>query len=34
MPELDQTFGYPWALVLMFASGLLPYLYFRRKGWL
>lgn len=34
MPELDQPWGYPMALVLMFASGLLPYLYFRKKGWL
>ena len=34
MPELDFPFGYPMALALMFLSGLLPYLYFRRKGWL
>jgi len=34
MPELDLSFGYPAALVLMVLSGLLPYLYFRRKGWL
>lgn len=34
MPELGWHFGYPWALGLMFVSALLPYLYFRRKGWL
>jgi len=34
MPELSETWGYPAALVLMFFSGLIPFLYFRRKGWL
>ena len=34
MPELDWPLGYPAALVLMLVSGLLPYLYFRKKGWL
>jgi magnesium transporter len=34
MPELDFPYGYPMALALMFVSGLVPYLYFRRKGWL
>jgi magnesium transporter len=34
MPELSSTWGYPVALALMFASGLIPYLYFRKKGWL
>ena len=34
MPELDWPFGYPLALCLMFFSGLIPYIYFRRKGWL
>jgi magnesium transporter len=34
MPELDWFWGYPMALVLMVISALLPYLYFRRKGWL
>jgi magnesium transporter len=34
MPELDWYIGYPLALGLMFISGLLPFLYFRRKGWL
>jgi magnesium transporter len=34
MPELEWAHGYPMALGLMFVSGLIPYLYFRRKGWL
>jgi len=34
MPELDWTFGYPLALATMVAAAILPYVYFRRKGWL
>ena len=34
MPELEQTWGYPFALVLMVASALVPMWYFRRRGWL
>ena len=34
MPELDWPFGYPFALGLMFLSALLPYLFFKRSGWL
>lgn len=34
MPELDWPFAYPIALVLMVLSGVLPVLYFKRKGWL
>ena len=34
MPELEWTLGYPWALLLMLASAITPYLYFRRRGWL
>ncbi|HVX36532.1 MAG TPA: magnesium transporter CorA family protein [Hyphomicrobium sp.] len=34
MPELAETWGYPLALGLMFVSGLVPFLYFRKKGWL
>lgn len=34
MPELHWTLGYPWALLLMVLSAVLPYLYFKRKGWL
>jgi magnesium transporter len=34
MPELEQTWGYPFALALMAASVAAPFIYFRRKGWL
>jgi len=34
MPELEWTYGYPIAIGLMVVSAVLPYLYFRRKGWL
>jgi magnesium transporter len=34
MPELDWKLGYPLALLLMVASAVIPYLYFRRRGWL
>jgi magnesium transporter len=34
MPELKWIFGYPFALVLMVLSAVLPYLFFKRKGWL
>jgi magnesium transporter len=34
MPELNWAYGYPAALVLMVVSAVLPYLFFRRKGWL
>ncbi len=34
MPELDWPWGYPLALVLMVLAAVLPYVYFRRKGWL
>jgi magnesium transporter len=34
MPELSWPFGYPFALGLMVASALVPYLFFKRKGWL
>jgi magnesium transporter len=34
MPELEWTWGYPWALGLMFIAAVLPWLYFKRKGWL
>jgi magnesium transporter len=33
MPELKWLWGYPFALALMVASGLAPFLWFRRKGW-
>lgn len=34
MPELDWEFGYPWAIALMIFSAILPFIYFKRKGWL
>jgi magnesium transporter len=34
MPELDWIFGYPFAIGLMVVSAILPYLYFKRRGWL
>lgn len=34
MPELEWTYGYPWAIGLMILSAILPFLYFKRKGWL
>ena len=34
MPELEQPWGYPFALALMAASVAAPFLYFQRKGWL
>lgn len=34
MPELKWLAGYPWALGLMALSGIAPYWYFKKKGWL
>ena len=34
MPELDETWAYPFALVVIIISGILPYVYFKRRGWL
>lgn len=34
MPELDWPWGYPLALCLMLMSAIVPFLYFKRKGWL
>ncbi len=34
MPELHWRFGYPLAILVMLASAVLPYFYFRRRGWL
>ncbi len=33
MPELKWQFGYPIAIVLMIFSAILPYYYFKRRGW-
>ena len=34
MPELHWALGYPFALTLMVLSAILPYLWFKKKGWL
>ena len=34
LPELDWSWGYPYALLLMVASALVPMWYFRKRGWL
>lgn len=34
MPELAWPFGYPFALGLMVLSAVVPYLFFKRSGWL
>lgn len=34
MPELQWPHGYPFALGLMVSSAILPYLFFKRRGWL
>ena len=34
IPELHWRLGYPAALVLMAAAGILPFLWFKRRGWL
>ena len=34
MPELDQVWGYPFAILLMILSSAMTLLFFRRKKWL
>lgn len=34
MPELQWGLGYPFALALMMLSAIVPYLWFKHKGWL
>jgi len=34
MPELKFTLGYPFVLLIMLASAICPFLYFKRKKWL
>jgi magnesium transporter len=34
MPELEWWLGYPLALALMILAAVVPYLYFKRRGWL
>ncbi|MGB3814958.1 MAG: magnesium transporter CorA family protein [Shinella sp.] len=33
MPELQWQLGYPYAVGLMIFSALMPFLYFKRRGW-
>lgn len=34
MPELEWSFGYPIAIIIMIASTIVPVIYFKKKGWL
>ena len=34
MPELSFTYGYPMALGIMISSAILPYMFFKNRGWL
>lgn len=34
MPELEWQLGYPWALAAMVISAVIPFFFFRWKGWL
>ena len=34
IPELSFEYGYPMAICMMILSGVIPFIYFRRKGWL
>src|SRR5262245_5749167 len=34
MPELDWSLGYPGALAFMLVAAILPYLFFKWRGWL
>ncbi|MBL3685032.1 hypothetical protein F2981_27690 (plasmid) [Sinorhizobium meliloti] len=34
MPELQWQFGDPFAIGLMILSAVMPYLFFKRRGWL
>jgi magnesium transporter len=34
MPELKWALGYPFAVLLMISTAVLPYVFFKRKGWL
>lgn len=34
IPELDWSFGYPMAVVMMVVAAVLPYAFFRWKRWL
>jgi magnesium transporter len=34
MPELDEIWAYPLAILIIIISGAMPYFYFKRRGWL
>ena len=34
MPELSWPLGYPMAMALIVVSGLLPLVWFKRRGWM
>jgi len=34
MPELNAIWGYPLAWIIMVVSAVVPYIWFKRKGWL
>jgi magnesium transporter len=34
MPELEWSFGYPMAIFLMIISAIVPFAWFRKRGWL
>ncbi len=34
MPELAWPYGYPLSILLMIVSGILPYVFFKSRGWL
>jgi magnesium transporter len=34
LPGLDSHYGYAFALFAMLASAIVPYVYFRRRGWI
>jgi magnesium transporter len=34
MPDLHSPIGYPIALTIIVISGILPYWWFKRRGWL
>jgi magnesium transporter len=34
MPELDWFYGYALSILLMIVSGVVPYFWFKRRGWL
>jgi len=34
MPELNKVWGYPVSIGVMIISAVLPYIYFKRRGWL